>query len=175
VRARRTGCSAGVGKWLFHAMDGDVGAKSAVVVGIPSKIATVVGDPRRLGAKMRCAGCAGGGFRGGCGGARACGRQLREGVAVDGEGLRGGSCDQRACGRPWQALAGVREWAAAAGVGCVSCGRALRSLERDFAAAAVASGRAGGRGTGRWRVRERALPRACVARVGAVYTVPLNS
>ena len=43
ARARRAGCSAGVGKWLFHAMDGDVGAKSAVVVGIPSKIATVVG------------------------------------------------------------------------------------------------------------------------------------
>ena len=45
ARARRAGCSAGVGKWLFHDMDGDVGAKSAVVVGIRSKIATVVGNP----------------------------------------------------------------------------------------------------------------------------------
>jgi hypothetical protein len=121
------------------------------------------GDPRRLGARTRCAG---GGFRSGCCGARTCARQLREG---DLAAVSAASGHERASGRaPWHAGAGSCGRAPGhAGAG--SCGRALRSLERGLAAAAAASVRAGaGAATG-----VGCESRACVAGAGAVYTAPL--
>jgi hypothetical protein len=107
---------------------------------------------------------------------------------VAGGGPRGGSCGQRASGRaPWHAGAGScgrAPWHAGAGS---SCGRALRSLERGFAAAVAASARAGaGAAAGVGAAVAASVragagaaagvgceSRACVAGAGAVYTAPL--
>jgi hypothetical protein len=117
------------------------------------------GDPRRLGARMRCAG---GGFRSGCCGARICASQLREGdlaaaAAASGPaGVRRGMRERAAAG----VRRGMRERAAAAGV---RCGRWRGDLRRQLWPARVrerALPRAWGRQLRPACVRERALPRA---------------